>query len=135
MYIEGEDVTKKNVGMFSHIDRGDEMVDHHALFISTLPPGNDTPHPHHCSFEVHDINTQALGHDWLTKRGYEIVWGIGRHVLGSQIFDYWWDTTGFMVEHYIDGDLVNKETPVSFHLAKNAVAAAWGPDIPQAFME
>lgn len=129
---EGDKKTK--VGMFAHVDRGEEMVDHHSLFIATLPPGQTKTHPHHCSFEVHDINSQALGHDWLRKQGYELVWGIGRHVLGSQIFDYWWDTTGNMVEHYIDGDLVNKDTPISSHLTKHAVAAAWGPDLPAAFM-
>jgi hypothetical protein len=28
-----------------------------------------------------------------------------QHVLGSQVFDYWFDTSKFMVEHYADGDL------------------------------
>lgn len=35
---------------------------------------------------------------WLAKKNYKSVWGVGRHVLGSQIFDYWWDPTGFMIE-------------------------------------
>ena len=35
---------------------------------------------------------------WLERKGYKIVWGVGRHLLGSQIFDYWWDTSGFMIE-------------------------------------
>lgn len=46
-------------------------------------------HVHHSSFEVHDFDAQALGHQWLKKEGYELAWGVGRHVLGSQIFDYW----------------------------------------------
>lgn len=121
--------------MFAHVDRGDELVDHHTLFMVTLPPGHETPHPHHCSFEIHDFDAQAMGHDWLLKKGYDPVWGLGRHILGSQIFDYWWDPHGFMVEHYIDGDVVNKETPVSFHLASSAKDAAWGPDVPAPFLE
>ncbi|KAJ3942922.1 uncharacterized protein N0V96_007152 [Colletotrichum fioriniae] len=40
-------------------------------------------------FEVNDMDTQALGHEWLLKKGYTNCWGIGRHVLGSQLFDYW----------------------------------------------
>lgn len=31
-----------------------------------------------------------------------------------------------MGEHYIDGDVVNGETPVSFDLSANAKDAAWG---------
>ena len=44
---------------------------------------------HHSSFEVHDFDIQSLGHQWLRDKGYDLVWGVGRHVLGSQIFDYW----------------------------------------------
>jgi hypothetical protein len=59
---------------------------------------NRTKHVHHASFEVHDFDTQQLGHQWLAKQNYTSVWGVGRHILGSQIFDYWWDTTGNMIE-------------------------------------
>lgn len=72
---------RKDVAVFAHIDRGDDPVDHHTFFIST----NKTSHVHHCSFEVHDYDTQHLGHQWLGKQGYTSVWGIGRHILGSQI--------------------------------------------------
>lgn len=68
-----------------HLDRGEDMVDHHCFFIYEGPKA----HVHHTSFEVNDFDTQALGHDWLKERGYEICWGVGRHLLGSQIFDYW----------------------------------------------
>jgi hypothetical protein len=44
---------------------------------------------HHSSFEVHDMDTQLLGHDWLEEQGWKNCWGVGRHFLGSQIFDYW----------------------------------------------
>ncbi len=46
-------------------------------------------HVHHTSYETHDFDTQVLGHDWLRHKGYENCWGVGRHVMGSQIFDYW----------------------------------------------
>ena len=46
-------------------------------------------HVHHSSFEVHDFDIQALGHQWLREKDYDLVWGVGRHVMGSQIFDYW----------------------------------------------
>jgi len=70
----------KDVAVFAHIDRGEDPVDHHTFFMSTNP----TSHVHHCSFEVHDYDTQHLGHQWLGTQGYTSVWGIGRHILGSQ---------------------------------------------------
>ena len=80
---DGE-VRKKDVAVFAHIDRGEEPVDHHTFFMSS----NKTAHVHHCSFEVHDYDTQHLGHQWLAKQEYTSVWGIGRHILGSQICSF-----------------------------------------------
>lgn len=76
----------KDVVAFMRLDRGHELVDHHCFFFFMGPKG----HVHHSSFEVFDFDTQVLGHDWLTKKGYEIYWGVGRHIRGSQIFDYWY---------------------------------------------
>ncbi|KAJ0299185.1 hypothetical protein COL516b_009438 [Colletotrichum fioriniae] len=69
--------TNKDTTCFMHIDRNSTFTDHHTPFV------------HHASFEVNDMDTQALGHEWLLKKGYTNCWGIGRHVLGSQLFDYW----------------------------------------------
>ena len=129
---------------------------------------NDEPsHIHHSSFEVHDMDTQLLGHDWLRKGGWTNAWGVGRHVLGSQIFDYWYgdppdslliflplppphtlfhslahlvididrfDASGNIIEHYSDGDLVNRDTPVSREPASPNSLFVWGPNIPLAFL-
>lgn len=93
LYIPDGAGGKRNVALFAHIDRGQDLVDHHTFFMSAAVPGGKS-HVHHCSFEVHDFDTQQLGHAWLAQKGYKSVWGVGRHILGSQIFDYWWDTTG-----------------------------------------
>ncbi|KAJ0413248.1 Glyoxalase/Bleomycin resistance protein/Dihydroxybiphenyl dioxygenase [Aspergillus carlsbadensis] len=131
LYIEKEDNQRTNVALFAHIDLGPEYVDHHCFFISS----NATSHVHHCSFEVHDFDTQKLGHQWLASKGYKSVWGVGRHILGSQIFDYWWDTTGNMIEHYADGDLVNDQTPVGYGPAGDESLAVWGPEVPAWFLQ
>lgn len=124
------------VALFAHINLADTLTDHHTMFLTTLTPGSQLdPHVHHSSFEVHDIDTQFLGHQWLAAKRYESVWGVGRHILGSQIFDYWWDTTGFMVEHYADGDLVNMETPMGYGPAGHEGLAVWGPEVPKAFLD
>ncbi|KAK4503184.1 hypothetical protein PRZ48_006612 [Zasmidium cellare] len=127
-----KETKRMDVAMFAHIDRGAELVDHHSFFLAQAAPGGET-HVHHSSFEIHDLDSQMMGHDWLKKQGYRSVWGIGRHIAGSQIFDYWRDPNDFMVEHYIDGDVVNEDTPVSRDLASSAQDAAWGPEVPEDF--
>ena len=76
---------ERDMTCFFHLDRGMEVVDHHSFFIFEGPKY----HVHHSSFEVHDFDAQSLGHDWLREKGWENCWGVGRHVMGSQIFDYW----------------------------------------------
>jgi len=136
LYINLPNGQRKEVALFAHLDRGQDLVDHHTVFLSTLTPDSTIPEPHvhHCSFEVHDYDTQALGHQWLAEKGYQNVWGVGRHILGSQIFDYWWDTSRFMVEHYADGDLVNEDTAVGYGPAGHEGLAVWGPDVPEEFL-
>jgi hypothetical protein len=77
--------TKEDITTFLHLDRGNEMVDHHSFFFF----GGPKFHVHHSSFEVFDFDIQMLGHTWLREKNYENCWGVGRHVMGSQIFDYW----------------------------------------------
>jgi hypothetical protein len=46
--------------------------------------------------------------------------------MGSQIFDYWFDPSRFMLEHYVDGDLVNGDTPVNRVKAAPDNLHVWG---------
>ena len=54
-----------------------------------------------------------------------------RHVLGNQIFDYWFDESGFEMEHYADGDLVNCDTPVTCEESGPNTFYVWGPKVPE----
>lgn len=123
---------EKPTTCFFHIDRGDDFTDHHAFFFKRTKP-DKKPHVAHAAFEIHDFDVQQLGHNFLESKGYKLCWGVGRHVLGSQVFDYWFDTSGFMVEHYADGDLVNKDTPVSHEQAGPNSLSVWGPPVPSVF--
>ncbi|KAK4999983.1 hypothetical protein LTR66_001071 [Elasticomyces elasticus] len=117
---------------FFHIDRGVEFTDHHAFFFKRAKPLG-TPGVAHAAFEVHDFDIQQIGHNFLESKGYELCWGVGRHVLGSQVFDYWFDTSNFIVEHYADGDLVNCDTPVAHVKAGPDALSVWGPPVPAVF--
>ena len=46
-----------------------------------------------------------------------------------------WDTTGNMIEHYADGDLVNEDTPVGWGAAGDESLAVWGPEVPKWFLQ
>lgn len=48
------------VGSFIHIDRGERYTDHHSFFMTQ---GKGEHHVHHCSFEVHDVETRMVGHE------------------------------------------------------------------------
>ncbi|KAK1674586.1 Glyoxalase/Bleomycin resistance protein/Dihydroxybiphenyl dioxygenase [Colletotrichum godetiae] len=124
------DETGRNVTVFLRLDRGDELVDHHSFFFFEGPKF----HVHHASFETHDSDLQFLGHDWLRERGYENCWGVGRHVMGSQIFDYWFDPSKFIFEHYVDGDQMNSSHPPNHSKASPDSLHIWGPDLPEGFL-
>ncbi|KAF5002933.1 hypothetical protein FDECE_10488 [Fusarium decemcellulare] len=125
VYADG-DSGRIDCAAFFHLDRGEEFTDHHTFFLGQ----SSRRRIHHTSFEVHDFDTQLLGHRWLEKKGYKTMWGVGRHLLGSQIFDYWWDTSGFMIEHYADGDVVNNTTKVGKASISDDAMSVWGPDRP-----
>ena len=89
------------VGSFNRIDANDEPVDHHVVFVL----GNKVAGLHHLSFEVEDIEDIFLGNEHLERVGkYEHLRGIGRHILGSQIYDYWLDPWDRMHEHWKSGE-------------------------------
>ncbi|TGJ78698.1 hypothetical protein E0Z10_g10073 [Xylaria hypoxylon] len=117
--------------VFYRLDRGKEEVDHHVFFFAEGPSYK----VHHSSFETHDFDTQVLGHDWLREKGHKNCWGVGRHVMGSQIFDYWFDPSGFILEHYVDGDLLTADEPTHRSQAGPGSLHVWGPEVPSSFLE
>jgi hypothetical protein len=118
---------------FMHLDLGKDWSDHHIFFLQRAPPEVRKTYIHHSSYEIADFDTQLIGHEWLAKKGWKSVWGVGRHILGSQIFDYWADPSGFKIEHYADGDLVNSDTPTRREEA--GAISVWGPELPKDFGE
>lgn len=118
-------------GTFLRVDRGSQLVDHHCLLIL----GTDKPAVHHCSFEVEDVDAVMAGHDYLQERGYTLDCGVGRHLLGSQIFDYWRDPFGFRIEHYTDGDMVNHLHQPTIFSGSADETTQWGARPPPDFFE
>lgn len=126
---DDEDAT---LGIFLRCDRGAASTDHHTIFVLNAP---DDVKIHHASFEVQDYDAQHIGHEWLRAKGWHHEWGIGRHLLGSQIFDYWRDPWGHMLEHYADGDLLTATATPGDHPAKPENLAQWGPELSPTFFD
>ena len=111
---------------FLRCDRGHDYTDHHTLLcVGIGPPGFD-----HAAFEVEDIDAVMLGHDHLKQAGYVHHTGVGRHILGSQVFDYWKDPWGHVVEHFTDGDLLNDQNETGLHGVAGALGTQWGKFAP-----
>jgi hypothetical protein len=64
---------------------------------------------------------------------YYHEWGVGRHLLGSQMYDYWRDTHGFTHEHWTDGDLLDASIPENKASFRDVVMAQYGPETPSTF--
>jgi catechol 2,3-dioxygenase-like lactoylglutathione lyase family enzyme len=129
--VLGDVASGKRIIGFMRCDRGADFADHHTLAFAEAPEARI----HHASFEVQDLDAQFLGQQHLTAQGWRHVWGIGRHVIGSQIFDYWRDPFGNMVEHYADGDVFAADAPASFRQIGPEMLAMWGPAVPADFLE
>ena len=59
---------------------------------------------------------------------------MGRHLLGSQVFDYWRDPWGCHHEHYCDGDVFTAEVPTCVHALSRDAMAQWGQRMPPDFV-
>ena len=115
------------IGSFNRLDRGDTYVDHHVFFVLN----HEKTGLNHISFEVQDIDDVCIGHDYLQQHGYEHMWGIGRHVLGSQVYDYWSDPWGRIHEHWADSDRLNIRNGSNLVPAHEALVSQWGGPPPE----
>ena len=110
--------------IFARLDRGEKYVDHHVVgFQFALDEGSRVQH---IAFEVGNIDDLMSGHEHLKRKKRKHVWGIGRHLLGGQIFDYWKSPFGVIHEHWTDTDLVN-ETHDAQDCGIADVKDYWGP--------
>lgn len=108
---------------FMRCDRGSTLTDHHTLAMALGPTNRYV----HSAYQVADLDALAAGGEYLKDRGYFRSWGIGRHIQGSQIFDYWRDPDGFMVEHFTDGDLFDNTLEPGWAAFTASGLNQWGP--------
>ena len=115
------------LGAFMRCDRGDKPADHHTLFLAQLPGDLGILH---AAFEVANLDDLMLGHQHLKAAKRQPAWGVGRHIMGSQIFDYWKDPFGNELEHWTDGDLFTAADPPQKQPMSALLAVQWGAPHP-----
>ena len=115
---------------FIRCDRGSTPSDHHTLALVLGPSDRYV----HSAYQVCDLDAIAAGGEYLRELGYKRSWGIGRHIQGSQIFDYWRDPDGFLVEHYSDGDMFDNTLEPGWAPLTASGLAQWGPPATKDFL-
>ena len=108
---------------FLRCDHGSTPTDHHSIAIGSAVEIGHL----HSAFELTDMDAVVAAGEVLRRQHYHHTWGVGRHILGSQIFDYWRDPAGDMFEHYADGDLFDAEFPTGYHAFGSQTLHQWGP--------
>jgi catechol 2,3-dioxygenase-like lactoylglutathione lyase family enzyme len=108
---------------FMRCDLGSVPADHHTLAMTLQPVTGYL----HSAYQVTDLDEVAASGEYLRERGYRHAWGLGRHIQGSQIFDYWRDPYRAMFEHYTDGDMFDATMEPGWSPLSVSGLAQWGP--------
>lgn len=113
---------------FLHTPHGS---DHHLVaFAKAHAPGL-----HHSSWEVGSIDEVGRGAEQMRNAGWSQGWGVGRHVLGSNYFNYVRDPWGSFCEYSCDIDFVPPDLnwPAADHPMEDSLYV-WGPAVPSDFV-
>lgn len=126
-------VPDNTVAVFLHCGLGQDWTDHHT--IALVAARDNQSRFDHSAFEVVDLDDLMQGNAHLSRQGRQHSWGIGRHIQGSQIFDYWRDPFGNKIEHWTDGDVVNDTSEPTHAELQIGELAQWGPVLSADFFD
>lgn len=126
LYVE----TPENLlGQFLRVDRGEELVDHHVIFVLKGAKAG----MHHVSYEVEGVDDIFFGLHQMESGAHDHVRGIGRHALGSQIFNYWMSPFEQMHEHWHSSEKMNAESGANSVKIGSGMAHDTGEKPPERF--
>ncbi|WP_425640208.1 VOC family protein [Agrobacterium radiobacter] len=78
-------------------------------FHHTIAMGPGESGLHHYAFDLHSLEDLAAIADNLTLKDRALVWGPGRHGAGGNIFTYYADPHGCLVENSIELDRIDND--------------------------
>ena len=118
-------------GDFAAFLHGPHGSEHHMLAVAK----SGGPGFHHCSWDVGSINDIGLGTTQMLAKGYDRLWGVGRHVMGSNYFCYVADPWGSYSEYSADMDYIPEDFDWQPHdHAPEDAFTLWGPAPPPEFI-
>ena len=122
LYLDGQRDRGPTMA-FIRCDLGSVPADHHTLAMALQPHTGYV----HSAYQLTDLDEVAASGAYLGEQGYRHSWGLGRHIQGSQIFDYWRDQDRVMFEHYTDGDVFDATAEPGWAPLSASGLAQWGP--------
>ena len=122
LYLDGQR-QRGPVMAFIRCDLGSVPSDHHTLAMLLQPRTGYV----HSAYQLTDLDEVAASGEYLREHGYRHAWGLGLHIQGSQIFDYWRDPDKLMFEHYTDGDVFDSSMEPGWAPLSVSGLAQWGP--------
>ena len=128
LYVETPD---NLLGQFLRVNRGEELVDHHVIFLLK----GQVPGLHHVSYDVEGVDDVFFGGDHLAHQGHDHVRGVGRHALGSQIFDYWMSPFDQMHELWNSSERMNAHSHFNSIRIGEGMAHDSGEKPPERFVK
>jgi catechol 2,3-dioxygenase-like lactoylglutathione lyase family enzyme len=81
-------------------------ADHHSIAMAR----GAGPTLNHMAYEVGGIDGLMRGAGRMKKHGFNVEWGVGRHGPGDNVFSYFIDPNGFVVEYTAEVEQVDEAT-------------------------
>ncbi|MCC6890374.1 MAG: VOC family protein [Hyphomicrobiales bacterium] len=81
-------------------------ADHHSIAMAR----GSGPSLNHCAYELENIDGLMRGAGRMQKHGFKVEWGIGRHGPGDNVFGYFIEPNGFVVEYTTEVEQVDEAT-------------------------
>jgi catechol-2,3-dioxygenase len=91
--------------------------DHHTLAL-TQSTGTGVQH---VAYDVVDLDSVMRALGWFTSNDLACIWGPGRHGPGNNIFTYYTDPAGLIVEYYAELQQIG-------HPEDDIEERYWGPE-------
>ncbi len=77
--------------------------DHHSIAWTEIK----RPTMNHCAFEVPSHDALMRGSGRMQRSGFPVEWGVGRHGPGNNVFAYFIDPNGYVIEYTAEVEQVD----------------------------
>ena len=84
-------------------------ADHHSIAFARA----NGPTLNHVAYEMENIDGLMRGAGRLKSRGFNIEWGVGRHGPGNNVFSYFVEPNGFVVEYTTEVEQIDEAEYIS----------------------